>query len=362
MRYKEQFSLLTFYKFVDVENPESACLEHLKFTKDIGMKGRIYIGTEWISSTVTGNEGQILAYKLFLQNHPLWKDIPDIDIKSSPTDGHKFPRMQVKVREEIVALGKKYSKEEIEQAGNRMSIEAFKDLLENKSPDDYIVLDMRNNHEYKLGHFKNAIPANTLNFRDLEENIEEYKKIFGDKMVISYCTGGIRCEKSTVMLQKAGLKNTYQLDGGVVKYINSYNDGNWLWNLYVFDDRVSQQVGDEHTHTTIWECIYSGKKTDNCENCRYSPCNARLIATRKEYKKHVGFCSKECAENAINDLLVKTDLALDTMNYKAKRGIIKSHPELTSEIETEMRKHLKSELEGVSFNHLTSQKEDLVID
>ncbi len=72
---------------------------------------------------------------------------------------------------------------------------------------------MRNNHEYKLGHFKNAIPANTMNFRELENEIEDYKKQFGEKKVISYCTGGIRCEKSTVMLQKAGLKNTYQLDG-----------------------------------------------------------------------------------------------------------------------------------------------------
>ena len=178
MKYKEQFTLLTFYKFVDVENPEFHCREHLEFTKDIGMKGRIYIGTEGISSTVTGNEGQIMAYRLYLQNHPLWKDIPDIDIKSSPTDGHKFPRMQVKVRKEIVVLGKKYSREEIQEAGNRMSIEEFKKLLDTGKEDDYIVLDMRNNHEYRLGHFKNAIPANTLTFRELEEKIEDYKKLF----------------------------------------------------------------------------------------------------------------------------------------------------------------------------------------
>lgn len=362
MKYTEQFKLLTFYHFVDVTDPEATCLEHLKFTKDIGMKGRIYIGTEGISSTVTGNEGQILAYKLYLANHPLWKDIEDIDVKSSPTDGHKFPRMQVKVREEIVALGKKYSKEEIEEAGNRMSIEEFKDLLENKNPDDYVVLDMRNNHEYKLGHFKNAIPANTLNFRDLDQQIEDYKKQFGDKMIISYCTGGIRCEKSTVMLQKAGLTNTYQLDGGVVKYINTYNDGNWLGNLYVFDDRVSQQVGDKNTHTTIGECIYSGKKTDNCENCRYSMCNARLIADREEYLHHAGFCSEECANTALETLLVKTDLEMDAMNYKQKRGVIKAKPELKENIETELRAHLKKQLKGVEFNHKTSQKEDLIID
>ena len=362
MKYKEQFTLLTFYKFVDVDNPEFHCKEHLKFTKDIGMKGRIYIGTEGISATVTGNEGQIIAYKLYLQNHPLWRDIPDIDTKSSPTDGHKFPRMQVKVREEIVALGKKYSRQEIEEAGNRMTIEGFKELLDTGKVEDYIVLDMRNNHEYKLGHFKNAIPANTLTFKELEEKIEEYKEQFWDKKVISYCTWWIRCEKSTVMLQKAGLKNTYQLDWWVVKYINTYNDGNWLGNLYVFDDRVSQQVGDENTHTTIGECVYSWVKTDHCENCRLSSCNARLICTRKEYVKHRGFCSAECAHKAQETLLVKTDFSLDSMDYKKKRWAIKAHPELKNEIESEMRHHLEKQLLWVKYNHETSQKEEYVIE
>ncbi|MDP5038832.1 MAG: rhodanese-like domain-containing protein, partial [Candidatus Gracilibacteria bacterium] len=270
-------------------------------------------------------------------------------------------RMAVKYREEIVALGKKYSKDEIKSAGNRMSIEEFKYLLDNGNIDDYIVLDMRNNHEYKLGHFKNAIPANTMTFRELENEIENYKKQFGDKKVISYCTGGIRCEKSTVMLQKAGLKNTYQLDGGVVKYINTYNDGNWLGNLYVFDDRVSDFVGDENTHTTIGECVYSGKKTDNCENCRYSHCNARLITDKKEYKEHFGFCSLECAQNAIKTGHVK-HIDFDKMQYKQKRAIIKNHPEKEEEIMNEIKTHLEENLLGVEFNHELSQKEDCIID
>ena len=362
MKYEEQFRLLTFYHFVDVKDPENECMNHLKFTKDIGMKGRVYIGTEWISSTVTWNEGQIMAYKLYLENHPLWKDIEDIDAKSSPVDSHQFPRMQVKVRDEIVALGKKYTRSEIEEAGNRMSIEEFKEIIDSGKTDDYIILDMRNNHEYKLGHFKWAMRANTLNFRDLENEIEEYKKQFWDKKIISYCTGWIRCEKSTVMMQRAGLKNTYQLDGWVVKYINTYNDGNWQGNLYVFDDRVSQHVGDTKTHTTIWECIYSGKKTNNCQNCRYSACNARIIADREEYTSHGGFCSKECAQKALETLLVRTDQSFDPMNYKQKRGVIKSRPELREEIEWEIVKHLRKMLEAVEFKHNSSQKEDFVID
>lgn len=362
MKYEEQYTLLTFYKFVDVQDPQSECLKHLIFTKDIGMKGRIYIWSEGISSTVTGNQGQIQAYKLYLQNHPLWKDIEDIESKSSPVDGHQFPRMQVKVRDEIVSLGAKYTAKEIEQAGNRMQIDEFKNILDNGNIDDYIVLDMRNNHEYKLGHFKNAIPADTLTFKELEKKIEEYKQEFWEKKIISYCTGGIRCEKSTVMMQKAGLKNTYQLDGGVVKYINTYNDGNWKGSLYVFDDRVSQIVGDEHTHSIIWECLYSWKKTDNCENCRLSSCNARIIADRQEYLDHAGFCSRECADTALETFIIRTDLKMDSMKYKEKRGIIKRYPELQGNIHNEMKKHLEQQLKWINFNHQNSQKEDFIID
>ena len=361
MLYKEQFTLLTFYKFVNVENPNTEVEEHLKFCQDIGMKGRVYIGTEWISSTVTCNQGQLKAYEMYLDQHPLFNDPEDFKIKSTKVDEHKFPRMAVKFKEEIVSLWKKYSKEEIEEAGNRMSIEDFKDLVDNWNPDDYIILDMRNNHEYKVGHFKNAIPANTLNFRELESEIENYKKQFWDKKVISYCTGWIRCEKSTVMLQKAWLKNTFQLDWWVVKYINTYNDGNWEGNLYVFDDRVSDYVWDENTHTVIWECIYSNKKTDNCENCRYSHCNARIIADEKEYKIHYWFCSQECLTNSLETWHVKkTDF--DKMNYKLLRAEIKVHPEKKDEIMNTIRNHLSEKLNWVSFNHSISQKETLIID
>lgn len=361
MKYKEQFTLLTFYKFIDVENPEKEVKDHLRFCKDIGMMWRIYIGTEWISATVTCNQWQLEAYKLYLASHPLFHNPPDIDIKATVVDGHKFPKMTVKVREEIVSLGKKYTTYEIDEAGNRMSIEEFKNIIDSWKIDEYIVLDMRNNHEYKLWHFKWAIAANTMTFKDLEDKLDEYRKNFADKKIISYCTWWIRCEKSTVMLQRAWLKNTYQLDWGVVKYINSFNDGNWLWSLYVFDDRVSCYVGDKNTHTIIGECCYSGKKTDNCENCRYSPCNARLIATKKEYKKHFWFCSQECAQKAANDCLVK-EIDFDPMDYKQIRGKIKASPELKDDLIGKMQKHLQKNIENIQYNHIESQKEDVIMD
>jgi predicted sulfurtransferase len=163
------------------------------------------------------------------------------------------------------------------------------------------------------------------------------------------------------MLQKAGLKNTYQLDGGVVKYINTYNDGNWKGNLYVFDDRVSCEVGDENTHETIGVCLYSDKLTDNCENCRYSPCNARIIADKAEYKKHYGFCSEECYLQALETGLIK-DVDFDKLNYRQLRVKMKNHPETRSEVLALIKKHITSNIENTQFKHKTSQKEDFIMD
>ena len=120
-------------------------------------------------------------------------------------------------------------------------------------------------------------------------------------------------------------------------------------------------VGDENTHTTIWECIYSWIKTNNCENCRYSPCNARIIADPKEYKKHFGFCSKECYENAKKDTLVK-ETNFDSMNYKMERAKVKINPEGKDEIFENIKRHLEKKLSGVEFKHKESLKEDFIMD
>ncbi|MFZ2337726.1 MAG: hypothetical protein WAW59_06185 [Patescibacteria group bacterium] len=175
-RHKPRYELLTFYKFVDIPESELDALaqEHLDFCRDIGLKGRVYIGTEGISSTVTGNLGQCRAYRSFLQESPYFRDIPDIDTKATPVDGHEFPRMSVKIRNEIVALGVKVTADEVQKYHKEVTPEEFKSILESDKKDDYLILDMRNDYEYRLGHFKNAIPAGTVNFREVPKLLEKY--------------------------------------------------------------------------------------------------------------------------------------------------------------------------------------------
>lgn len=152
------------------------------------------------------------------------------------------------------------------------------------------------------------------------------------------------------------MNNFYALDGGVVKYTNVHNDGNREGNLYTFDGRVSCQIGDEQTHTTIAQCIYTDAPTDNCENCRYSPCNARIIADQKVYRKHYGFCSSECMTKAKKDLLIK-DVDRDSLDYKSLRGLIKQDPTQKQAITDKINRIIDKKLLHTTFRHDTSQKE-----
>lgn len=360
-----QFELLTFYHFVDIpaSEVESVVADHLNFCHDIGLKWRIYIGTEGISSTVSGNLGQCRAYRLYLESSQYFKNIADIDTKATLVAGHQFAKLTVKSRDEIVVLGGKVTEEEVKKYRKELTPEAFKKIIDEGKADDYIILDMRNDYEYRLGHFKGAIPAGTVNFREVPKLLERYREKAKGKKIIWYCTGGIRCEKAAVLANKAGLENVYAVEGGVVKYVNTFNDGNWLGNLYTFDDRVSTFVGDEKTHTTIGTCLHSWRLTDHCDNCRHTACNARIIVDLDEHKKHMGFCSSECFSGALDSLLVK-DVDWDNlkvwgkiMTYKELRSLIKSEKMSFSDAQNIISLHLKKKLWDITFRHAESQKE-----
>lgn len=356
--YHGKFSLLTFYHFVDIADPQGEVKKHYQFTHDLGLKGRIYIGEEGISATVSGNEWQLWAYRQYLLQNPYFAHIADIDEKASTVAGHAFDKMIVRYRQEIVALGKTITAAQVQQSLQEISPDDLKKVIDTNN-DDYVILDMRNSYEYKLGHFKNAIPAGTINFREMQDLIKQYKEKLADKKVVMYCTGGIRCDKLSVLLKEEWLNNFYALNGGVVKYVHSHNDGNRLGNLYTFDGLISTKVGDAETHTTIGHCIYTWLMTDHCENCRYSPCNARILCRRKQYKRFGGFCSAECFEQAKIDGLVKNE-SFDSMDYKDLRSQVKSGKMKEADFLTQVQAHLDKIVVDKKFPCATSQKEEIV--
>ena len=353
---KEHFTLLTFYKFVDIENPVELVEDHKQFCTDIGLKGRIFIGEEGINATLSGNLGQIKAYRLYLDSIPFFRKIPDIEDKAVSVEGHQFGKMIVRYRREIVALGEIFKSSEIKQSTHKISVDEFKNVMETNR-DDYVLLDMRNDYEYSLGHFSGAVPAGTVYFRQLKKVLDDYKKQYSDKKIIMYCTGGIRCEKAGALLQREGIEGVYQLDGGVVKYINKFNDKNWTGNLYTFDGRISARVGDDATHTVISKCHYTGQPAEDYFNCRYGQCNDQIITTRQQYEKYFGFCSEECKEKALETLLIRNEY-FDKLNYKILKGMIKSDISKKDEISRKIKDNINMNLRNVVIPVKKSKKSE----
>lgn len=361
-RHKPKYKLITIYKFVDIPKSElkEVAQEHLDFVRDLDIKCRIYIGTEWISSTLTGNIWQVEAYRWYLERSKYFKNIEGFYEKSSDVDGHKFPRTQVKIRDEIVKLWEVVTSEEIEKYKKKISPDEVKRIIDEQDP-NYVILDMRNDYEYELWHLKWAMPAGTVNFREVPDLLERYEQKIKGKKVIWYCTWGIRCEKARALANRDLDTEFYAIDGWVMWYVNTHNDGNWLWNLYTFDDRVSMQVWDDEIHTTIGKCIYSWKLTNNATNCRYSECNARIIASEEEFRVHGGFCSSECLEWAKNTWLVK-NASWDKLDYKALKNDTRQHPSHKDDNIDKVGKHLEEITKKVEYNHKTSQKEWVLVE
>jgi UPF0176 protein len=189
MQHKTSYQLLTFYKFVNIADLLQEVKAHKSFCTDIGMKGRIYLSEEGISATMTCNRGQLIAYRAFVAANPYFADLlEEIDQKATDVDEHMFDKMIVKYREEIVTLGQVVTAEQVADANKVLSVDDFKDVMD-KEPDDWAILDMRNDYEWQLGHFKGAIPAGTVNFREVQELIVKYKEKLKDKKVLMYCTG-----------------------------------------------------------------------------------------------------------------------------------------------------------------------------
>lgn len=361
MKDNSVYKLLSFYKFVDVKDPRKEVKDLKQYAQGIGIKGRIYIGEEGINATCTVNQGQFKALLFYLDSHPLFNNIPDIEIKAQEVDGHQFNKMIVRYRKEIVALGAIYRANDIEQAKYKVSVDQFKELIDEADPNSYLILDMRNDYEYKLGHFKNARPAGTMTFKETEQLIKDYRERAGNKDVYMYCTGGIRCEKLAVMLEQSGMENVKQLDGGVVKYVNLHNDGNWLGNLYTFDGRVSTPVGDHDTHKIIAKCHYSDEATEHMYNCRNGICNAQIIAKPKYYKKHMGFCSEKCWKDAIDHLNIR-DVNFDDLEYKEMRIKIRTGELTKEEVQKTVADHLTRHLHHIDFKHKEPVNEHLTVD
>jgi UPF0176 protein len=270
--------ILLYYTFTPIKDPEAVRLWQKTLTDSLDLRGRILISEHGINGTVGGEMDDLKKYVKETKGFAGFKNMM---FKWSDGGRENFPRMSVKARRELV--GFKNSDEEFEVdengvigGGVHLKPKQVHELVE-KYGDDVIFFDGRNAHEAAIGKFKNAIVPNTNTSRDFLDELESDKyDDIKDKKIVTYCTGGIRCEVISAMMKKRGFNEVYQIDGGIVKYGEAYgDDGLWEGSLRVFDDRMTVDFSD-HT-AVIGECTHCQGKTSNFENCAWANCNDLVL-------------------------------------------------------------------------------------
>ncbi|MDE4085632.1 rhodanese-related sulfurtransferase [Planococcus maritimus] len=288
-------NVLLYYLYTPIENPEEFAAEHLAACKELELKGRILVSDEGINGTCSGTIEQTEQYMEMLKSDPRFADIV---FKIDEADGHAFKKMHVRAKKEIVHLGLEEDINPNELTGNYLEPAEFYRLMQDQ---DTVVIDARNDYEYDLGHFRGAVRPDVETFRDLPEWIQENKEQFEGKKILTYCTGGIRCEKFSGWLKREGFEDVNQLHGGIVTYGKDPEVQGKLWDgqLYVFDERIAVPV-NQVEHTIVGKDHFTGEPCERYVNCANPECNAKILSSEENEHKYMRSCSDECREHPRN--------------------------------------------------------------
>ena len=221
------------YKFEPLENPVDLVRMYQQKCDELKLKGTMLISKNGINFSLAGTQQATDTIIAFLEEDNRFINIP---LKVTYSETQPFRRMKVRLKKEIISLGRKDINPR-ELTGERITPQDLKNLLDNK--EDVLVLDTRNEYETRVGKFENAIDLNLDTFRDFPEAIESLPEEYKDKQIVMYCTGGIRCEKASAVMMKAGFADVKQLEGGVLDYFKETGGAYWEGDCFVFDERVA---------------------------------------------------------------------------------------------------------------------------
>lgn len=282
------YEVILYYRFHEIKDPQSFCEEHKLFCKELGVKGRIYIGKEGINGTLGGTPEQVAAYKEQLTSI---EGFDGIDFKTDTSDYIPFAKLICKTRDEIVALCE--DDVDLSRGGKYLEPPQWREVLE--SEEEYVLIDVRNDYESKIGHFEGAITPEVKNFYEFPDWLDNLK-VDKNKKVLMYCTGGIRCEKFSVLMKEKGWKDVNQLHGGILRYGKEEGGVHFKGKCFVFDDRLVVPV-NERDMEPIAECEITGKPADTYINCANMECNKLFVCSEEGARMMEGCCSEECRQS-----------------------------------------------------------------
>lgn len=294
-KVKTPFQVLLYYLYASIDDPGSFAAAQRMLCESLDLRGRILIGHEGINGTVSGTVEATSAYMRAMHEDPR---TAAMEFKVDAAEGHVFPKLSVKEREEVVRLGLP-PEEDIDPAvttGRRLSPREFYEAM---ASGEAVLLDGRNNYETALGRFRGAICPDVEHFRDFPAWIRENLGHLKDRKVLTYCTGGIRCEKLSGFLLREGFLEVCQLDGGIVGFSkDEATRGRDFDGLcYVFDERVGVEVNRTETRKIVSLCRHCGQPSARYRNCAWPECNRQFFCCEGCEEPTRRTCSEECRQS-----------------------------------------------------------------
>ena len=272
---KNLFLNIAGYKFERLENLDTLIPEFQDKCDELELKGSVYLSPRGINFSISGTEENIEKYIEFMENDSRFLNIP---LKRTYSETQPFRRMKVRLKKEIISLGRD-DIDPRELTGEYVSPQELLSMYENT--EDVVVLDTRNEYETRVGLFENAVDLQLDTFRDFPKAIEQLPEEYKDKKIVMYCTGGIRCEKASAVMLKAGFTDVKQLEGGVLDYFKETGGKYWNGDCFVFDERVALDTDLNET-----EYIY-------CYICR-EPLSAEEKASQDfKINEYCPYCIKK---------------------------------------------------------------------
>lgn len=282
------YKVLLYYKYTQIGDPEAIRQAQSLLGQNLNLKGRILIADEGINGTLAGLPDDVDTY---IKKTTQIKGFEDIEWKVSWADEQIFPRLRVVVRPEIVTLGLRKQEIDVSLGNKAYYIEPEELLKLYEDEEDFVILDARNEYEAKIGKFKDALIPPIDNFRDFPEFVSENLENYKDKPVVTYCTGGIRCEKASAYLREQGFKDVRQLHGGVHVYAEKTGGKHFEGELFVFDKRLHMSV-NEVNPTVITHCEHCQTPLARYIDCaKRDRCRGLFICCETCETKHNSICS-----------------------------------------------------------------------
>ncbi len=258
---EKTYLIATFYKFVKLSDLPALQAIIKQFMENNGVRGTIYLAEEGINGTVSGLAEDTRNLLDFLRANPAFEDM---GYKESWADAHPFGKIKVRVRKEIVSMG--VPANPTEMVGIHVDSKKWNELLEDPN---VVVVDTRNDYETHVGTFKNAVDPKTKTFKQLPDFVKQNLDPAKNKKVAMFCTGGIRCEKSTSLLKQMGFEEVYHLNGGILQYLEDTPKEQSLWegDCFVFDERIAVNHDLQETKNSE-HCPNCGTKLETKDRCK----------------------------------------------------------------------------------------------